>query len=143
MIKNKLGLALVVCLATLFSVGVLAGCGGKYSDVISVNKKFIAAMENFSAAMGSVKSAKEAAAALDKMAAAMDELAPEIKALNEKYPELRTGEGIPPELDKLQKRAEKAGQNYADSVMKLMPYMADPQVQAAQQRVANAMKKMQ
>lgn len=143
MLKKNVARGMVLWLVVLFGMGIFAGCGDKYSDVIKVNKKFIAVMEDFSAAMDTVESAEDAVSALDAMAESMEELAPEIKALNEKFPELRTREGLPEELASLQTEAEQAGRNYANSVMQLMPYMTDPQVQEAQRRVARAMSQMQ
>lgn len=143
MMKKNVTYGLLLGLVALVIVGFVAGCGGKYSDVIKVNKQFIAVMEEFAAVMDTVKNADDASAALNKMADAMEKLAPEIKALNEKYPELQTQEDIPKELQAVQREAEAAGRRYASSVMRLMPYMTAPQVQEAQRRVAKAMSQMQ
>ena len=46
---------------------------------------------------------------------------------------------IPEELKESQKKAEALGQKMAGSMMKIMPYMNDPEVQKAQERMGAAM----
>ncbi len=124
-------------LAGLFLV---LGCGGgQYADVIKINHQFIAAMEDFSVAANGVENAKGAAAALNDMADTMEILMPKMKALSEKYPELQKQEELPEKLQALQDEAAAAGQKFSQSLMRLMPYMGNPDVQKAQIRVTEAM----
>ncbi len=126
----------------LVLAGFMAGCGGKYDDVIAVNEQFVAAMEDFSSAMETVKDSGEAAAALNEMAEAVEELAPRMQELSKKYPELRNSEEVPEELEAVRAESEAAGQRFSQSMMKLMGYMEDPEVQKAQMRLSQAMEQM-
>ena len=129
----------VVFLCVLGLVLLTVACGGKYSDVISVNKQFTKLMEAYVTAMGKAESAKDVAAAINRFADGMEPLVPKMKAINKKYPELRGGEDLPEELEQSRKETDAVSQRYAESFMKMMPYVADPDVQAAQMRLSKVM----
>lgn len=132
--KSILSAMVIVGLVVL-----VIGCGGKYSDVVEVNKDFIALMSDYVDAVANVGSAGDAAKAINKLADGMEKLAPEMKALEEKYPELKDTENVPEEIKAMEKDMEAVGQKFAGSFMKLMPYMADKDVQSAQARLSKAM----
>ncbi|MFZ5563601.1 MAG: hypothetical protein ACOZBW_06065 [Thermodesulfobacteriota bacterium] len=129
--------AMVLGLAVL-----LAGCGGKYSDIISLNKSFTGLMESYAGAMEKAQNAEDVAAAINKFADGMEPLVPKMKAMREKYPELEDPANLPEDLKQSQQETEAVSRRYADSFMKMMPYMADPQVQAAQMRLSQVMSRM-
>lgn len=121
----------------------LVGCGGnKYADSIEVNQKFVQLMEDYVNTLETASSADQVAKAMNKFADGVEVLAPKIKALTEKYPELRDPENLPEALKASQEKAEELGKKMAGSFMKIMPFMRDPGVQAAQKRVAAAMSDM-
>ncbi|ABW68668.1 hypothetical protein [Desulfosudis oleivorans] len=128
-----------VFLCVLSLVLLTVACGGKYSDIISVNKQFAKVMETYVTALEKAESAKDVAAAINRFADGMESLAPEMKAINKKYPELRGDGDLPEELEQSRKETEAVSQRYAESFMKMMPYMADPDVQAAQMRLSKVM----
>ncbi|MDY6905310.1 MAG: hypothetical protein SWH61_11545 [Thermodesulfobacteriota bacterium] len=137
MIKKGLMAVVVLGVAVL-----VAGCGGKYSDVIELNNKFIKLMNDFSDAVVEVDSAQKAADALNRLADDMEAIAPKMRKLAEKYPELNDPDNLPEPIEKIRDESQAAGQRYAQSFMSLMPYMTDKDVQAAQARLAKAMSSM-
>jgi len=65
----------------------------------------------------------------------MENLWPKMQKLSEKYPELKDRNNQPEELKESQKKAEEVSKKMVASMMKIMPYMMDPEVQKAQQRL--------
>ncbi|MDY6823901.1 MAG: hypothetical protein SWH68_08955 [Thermodesulfobacteriota bacterium] len=123
-------------------VVMIGGCGGKYSDVIELNKRFVKLMNDFSDEVIEVNSADGAASALNGLADEMEKLAPEMREMSEKYPELNDPDNLPEPLQKSREESQAAGQRYAQSFMKLMPYMSGSGVQAAHARLARVMSDM-
>ena len=72
----------------------------------------------------------------------MEELGPKLKAMAQKYPELKDPKNLPDELRESRKKSEDVGKRMAGSIMKMMQFMTSPEVQAAQQRMAGAMGSM-
>ena len=62
-----------------------------------------------------------------------------MKALSEKYPELKGGKDLPKELEAAQKESEAVGKKMAGTFMKIMPHMTDPDVRKAQERLGKIM----
>lgn len=135
MMRNMV--AVVAGLGLIFG---LMGCGGgKYSDIIEVNRQFVKLMSNYVEAVDKVDSADEAAKAINDLADGMEKLAPEMKAIQKKYPELADAEELPEELEMTEEEMEKVGQKFGNSFMKLMPYMSNQKVQQAQERLTRVM----
>ena len=130
---------MALCPAILAMVALTIGCGGKYSDVKKVNGEFIGLVEDYSADLEKVGDAKSAAKAINRFADGMEELWPKMQQLHEKHPELKDTAHPPEALVESQKEAEEAGRRMAGSMMKLMAYMQDPEVQQAQQRLGAIM----
>jgi hypothetical protein len=68
-----------------------------------------------------------------------------LKAFQEKYPELvneNNADSAPAEVEAETKRLEELSARMPAATMNMMKYMADPQVQAAMQRMTQAMQKM-
>ncbi|MFP4445075.1 MAG: hypothetical protein ACLFPD_02355 [Desulfosudaceae bacterium] len=124
------GLGVLIC---------LIGCGGKYSDVIEVNQKFIQLMSAYVKAVDKVDNAGDAAAAINELADGMEKLSPRMKDLQKKYPELRTAEDLPEEIQMSEQEMETVSRDFGASFMKLAPYTSDPEVQQAQQRLSQVM----
>jgi uncharacterized protein YjgD (DUF1641 family) len=128
----------------LFTLAVLlliAGCGGKYADAKKVNKEYMALVQGYIDDLDKTESAQDAAKAIDRFADGMQALLPKMKALAEKYPELKDRDNIPEELKEMQAEAAEVGKKMGSAMMKLMPYMQDPEVQKAQKRLQETMKK--
>jgi len=133
---------ITVLFLSLFTMSFLIiGCGGKYSDAEKMNEKFIALVENYIADLDKAGNAKDAAKAINRYADGLEDLWPGMQELSKKYPELKDKSNPPEELKESQKRAEEAVQKMVGSMMKLMPYMMDPEVQKAQKRLGAIMMK--
>ena len=124
----------MLCLLSLLFL--LNGCGGeKYADVKEANEDVVKAMESYMAELDKSENAKDVAKAMDHFADKMEALVPKMKKLAEKYPELEDASDLPEELKDSQEKLEALGQKFAGSMMKLMPYLNDPEVQKAQERM--------
>ena len=81
------------------------------------------------------------AKAMNSFADGLEILWPKMKELSEKYPELKDKNNPPEELKESQNKAEESGKKIVGTFMKVMPYMEDPEVQKAQQRLSAIMTK--
>lgn len=119
-----------------------AALAANYSDAVKVNEQFLTAMEQYIQELNTADSSSTVAAAFNSYADTMEELVPQMKAMKEKYPELTSGE-MPAEMKPLSDKAEKLAGKMAGAMMKIVPFLGDPSVQAAQKRMAQIMGKMQ
>jgi hypothetical protein len=127
-------------LAALVIVVVAAGCGGsKYSDAKELNMKYVAMMKDYVDDLDKAGSASDVADAINRFADSMEKIWPKMKDLSEKYPELKDHNNPPDELKESQKEAEEMGKKMMATMMKIMPYMDDPEVQKAQERLGKVM----
>lgn len=127
-------------LCLLVSLFLLNGCGGKkYADAEESYKDMINVMDEYVAQLDKSQNAKDVARAMNSFADKMEALAPRMEKLAEKYPELENASDLPEELKEWQEKATAAAQKMAASMMKIMPYMSDPEVQKAQERMAAGM----
>jgi uncharacterized protein YjgD (DUF1641 family) len=138
--KMKKGLFLPL-LCTLAILLLISGCAGKYADAKKVNKEYMELVKGYLDDLDKTESAQDAAKAINRFADGMQDLWPKMKALTEKYPELKDRDNIPEELKEMQAEAAEVGKKMGGSMMKLMPYMQDPEVQKAQKRLQETMMK--
>ena len=138
--KMRKGLLLpfLCALAVLFLV---AGCAGKYADVKKVNKEYMGLVQGYVDDLDKTENAQDAAKAINRFADGMEDLWPKMKALSEKYPELKDRNNLPEELKEMQTEAAEVGKKMGGAMKKLMPYMQDPEVQKAQKRLQETMMK--
>lgn len=127
-----------VCLLALV---LAAGCGGQYSDVKKVNEEYIGMVETYIAALDKADDKDDVVKAMNNFTDDLEDIWPRMQALREKYPELDSSEPPPEELKASMEQAEKVGAKIGTSFMKIMQYMDDPEVQAAQQRMGQVMMK--
>jgi hypothetical protein len=131
----------------VMSIAVLSllacGGGGSYSDAIEVNQDFVDAMEHYLDGIEKADSGSSMAGVINDYADRIDKLAPRMKEIAAKYPEWKDHSKIPEALKPLSEKAESLSNRMAGSFMKAMKYMQDPDVQAAQKRLADSMMKMQ
>lgn len=120
----------------------IAGCEKKYSDVIKVNEEFAELTEEYVDNLENATSGKEVAQAMNRFSDGFEKLAPRMQEAITKYPELKDESNNPKELQESKKRTEEVGKRFAGSFMKMMPYMKDPEVQAAQKRMSEVLKLM-
>jgi hypothetical protein len=136
--KMFLSVALAALLSTL-----ACGGGNDYGDAIKVNTKFVDAMEGYINDIDKADSASAVVAAMDAYAREIEKLAPEMKAIAAQHPEWKDMDKVPQELKPLQEKVRKIAAKIPASFMKTIKYMTDAQVQVAQQRLQEAMSKMQ
>ena len=127
----------VISLAcVLIAIPFLPGCGGeKYADVEQASNQWVSAMEGYTTALDKAANAQDVAKATNQFADKMEKLTPTMQKLSDKYPELKNNQNPPEPLKKVQSRMEEAGKKMMASMMKAAPYMNDPEVQKAQQRL--------
>ena len=140
--KMKKGLLLPLLCALAVSF-LIAGCAGKgkYDDAKKVNKEYMALVKDYVDDLEKIENAQDAAKAINRFADGMEALWPKMKALTEKYPELKDRNNVPEELKGMQEEAAEVGKKMGAAMMKLMPYMKDPEVQKAQKRLQEVMMK--
>ncbi len=132
----------VVLSAALLSV-LACGGGNGYSDAVKVNTEFVNAMERYIDDIDNAGSASAVVAAIDTYAGEIEKLAPEMKAIADRHPEWKDDSKVPEELKPLQEKVRKIAAKIPASFAKSMKYMMDTEVQQAQQRLQEAMAKMQ
>ncbi len=136
--RKSLFITMLCVLAVLFFT---VGCQGKYADAKKVNQKYMDVVKKYVDDLEKAASAEDAAKAINRFADGMEALWPQMKALSEKYPELKDRNNPPEELKEMQAEAQEMGKKMGTSMMKLMPYMTDPEVQKAQKRLQEVMTK--
>ncbi len=138
---KRTGVLFLSLIVILFLIIGCVGCGGKYSDVKQINKKYIASVEDYIADIEKADNADDAAKAINKFAGSMGELWPKMRAFSKKYPELKDKSNIPEELRESDKKVEEMGRKMAGAMMKLTPYMMNRKVMNAQKRLGSIMMK--
>ncbi|MGB3862395.1 MAG: hypothetical protein WA915_09940 [Candidatus Aminicenantaceae bacterium] len=129
----------VLC-AVVFIFGTIACGGGKYADAKKVVAKSNKVLEGFLGKMDKVDNAKDVAAALTGFTSEMEKIVPELKKLEEKYPDLRGSQGVPEELGEEGKKMMELWGKFASVMMKIQEYGDDPEVQKAQEKFEDIMK---
>lgn len=129
-------MTLAVCLLALVLV---TGCGGKYSDVKKANEEYVEIVEGYIADLDKADDSKDVVKAMNDFTDDLEVLWPKMRELADKYPELENEDNLPEELKESQDRAEEVGAKMATSFMKIMKYMGDADVRAAQERMGKVM----
>jgi DNA repair ATPase RecN len=125
----------------LFLLAYACGGGGG-DDPKSVANAAADAFENLVNDMEGANSADDLVAAINKFADKMKELKPKMKALEEKYPELKNmgkSDEVPAEFKEANERMEKLGPRLISLFGKLQKYATDPKVIEAQKKLQEAM----
>ena len=127
----------VISLAcVLTAIPFVPGCGGKkYADIEQAANQWTNTIEEFTASLDKAGNAPAVAKAINQFADKMEKFAPTMQKLAEKYPELKNNQNPPEPLKKVITRMEEAGKKMMGAMMKAAPYMNDPEVQKAQQRL--------
>lgn len=118
------------------------GGGGKYADAKKLMENFISATEDLVADLEKADDGKSVAAALTSYADIMKDVSVEMKAIAEKYPEIKDQKNPPEELKEVVKRMEEVMPKMMSAMMKLAKYAEDPDVMAAQKKMQEAMASM-
>ncbi len=140
--KNRTTLITIPFICALL----LAACGRSNASPRGVMEKNLQIMEEFSRDMDKAGSASDVAAALDRYTQSLEALGPQILALQKSHPELARMDqdgSFPAEFKDLEEKFTAAGMQMMGAMMKIMPYMNDPKVQEAQNRMIAAAQKLQ
>lgn len=132
---------LIPTLSILMLLFLITGCGGggKYADVIALNKQYVKLMETYIADLDKADSATKVSDAMNRYADGLEKIWPQMMEMGEKYPELQNPNNLPDELRPAQEEAESLAQKMMGTFQKIMPYMEDPEVVKAQQRLSAIM----
>jgi len=129
---------------TILAVMMVA-CGGGASGPKATMEKFVVVTETMADSMEKADTAVAVVAAINSYSDSMEKLIPEMKAVNEKHPELKElGKGgeVPAEYKEIMERITKAGEKMGASMMKMGQFYQDEGVQKAQKRLMEVMEKM-
>jgi hypothetical protein len=121
-------------------------CGGSGGDdPKSVMTDFFKVMDGFFAGVEKADNADDIVAAIDKFSEGMKGVAPRMKKLQEKYPELKNMKdgSLPAELKEFEGKLKELKPKFIGVMGKFMKYATDPKVQAAQQKMMEAMKALE
>jgi hypothetical protein len=130
---------MIVTCAALFILGIIACGGGKYADAKKVIAESNNALEDFLGKMDTADNAKDVAAALTSFTSEMEKIAPEMKKLEEKYPEFKESQGVPEELGEEGTKMMELWGKFGTVMMKIQEYADDPEVQKAQEKLQGIM----
>jgi hypothetical protein len=134
----------IALFALMFAVMLLVSCK-KSNSPEAVFNDYFAAMDAYLGGMEKAGSADDVVKVIDKFSTDMQAIAPRLKALGEKYPELKgmKGDKLPPELKQFEKKFEEMAPKMMGVIGKMMQYMNDPKVTEANQRLQKAMQDLQ
>ena len=136
--KTKTLIPTMIILITLFFLTSCGG-GGKYADAMELNKEYIELTKTYIADINNAGSAAEVADAMNKYADGMEEVWPKITEMEEKYPELQDEANQPEELQASIAEARSVSEEMWSTFEKTLPYIEDPEVVKAQERLEAVM----
>ena len=139
MIRNIMSLVTTVILL-LFAVNCQSS--DKYEEAREIYEEYVPAMEKYLDAVDKVANPQELAKAINVFADDMEGIAPKLKKLAEKYPDLADEPNVPPEYADLEKKSEALGQRFGQSFTRIAPFMDDPEVEKANERLGQVMESM-
>lgn len=128
----------------LFSLAACGG-GGKYAEAKKLTEKQVSLFEGFISDLDSAGNAGDVATALNNLSDEMQKLIPQMKELQEKYPELKDAknEEMPEELKPIMEKMEKEIMpKFIGAFAKVGQYASDPAVMEASQKFQKAMSEL-
>jgi len=128
---------LILFAAAVFLVGTFSCGGDNYADVKKVLTDSNKVLEAFLEDMGKADNANRVANILTDFNKAMGKLMPEMRLLEEKYPELLKGQEIPPELGEVGQKSMELWKQFPNVLMQVQQYTEDKKVQKAMDELQN------
>ena len=135
----KISKWMIIFCMVVFIFGTIACGGGKYADAKKVIAKSNKTLEGFLGKMDKANDAEAVAAALTSFTNEMEKIVPEMKKLEEKYPEFKDNQGPPAELGEEGKKMMELWGKFGTVMMKIQQYADDPEVKKAQDKLQNLM----
>jgi hypothetical protein len=132
----------ILSVLAIVGLAILYACGGGGDDPKAVLGEFLDAMDGYMDGMAKAESADDVVKAIEKSIGKMKALAPKMKALAEKYPELKMkpGNKLPPEFKEFEERMTEMGTKMMGAMGKAMKYMKDPKVVEALKKFEEVIK---
>jgi hypothetical protein len=114
----------------------------KYTDVKPVVDEMTSAFQEFNKDAAAVKESKDLITAFESLGGKLVKIAPQMKALQQKYPEMKSGEKdapaeLKPSLEQLEASLNSIQKTMTDG--KLIKYMTDPEVMKAAEKFQKSM----
>jgi len=131
---------MIVFCVVVFIFGTISCGGGKYADAKKAVAKSNKTLAGFLEKMDKADNAKDVAAAVTGFASEMEKIVPEMRKLEEKFPELKGSQGVPEELGEEGKKMMELWGKFASVMIKIQQYADDPEVQKAQEKLESVMK---
>ena len=128
---------LIIVGAAVFIAGTFSCGGDNYADVKKVLADGNKVLESFLDDMGKAESADQVANILTDFNKAMGKLMPEMRQLEEKYPELLKGQEIPPELGEVGQKSMELWKQFPNVLMQAQQYADNEKVQKAMDELQN------
>ena len=127
----------ILLFCVVMACSILTACGDKadYSEVIEVNEQYILLLESYVSQLDEAGDASAVADAMHELADGLEEVMPKMKELMGKYPELKNADQQPERVREMTNKAADVAKQFLGSMSKVMPYMQDPEVQEAQNRI--------
>jgi len=111
---------------------IVAGCGrGKYNEAKEVMAAQLEAMKTYVSDIEKAENPKEIAESITAYSREIKKLIPEIKKMNEEYPELLSEEKRPEEMREIYLELKKFSEKIQGAMLKVMRHMNDPEVRKA------------
>ncbi|MEN8152842.1 MAG: hypothetical protein ABFR75_02370 [Acidobacteriota bacterium] len=133
---------ITLILVTIMIMFVLTGCGKKADTPKAIMEESFNLFDTYIADMNKTDDVDGAIAALEKFATKMETLKPRMKALEEKYPEMKDmfkGGNVPDEFKEFEGRMKELGPKMMALGAKMMKFMQDPKFQEAYKKFNEAM----
>lgn len=116
----------------ILAVLIVAGCGrGKYNEAKEVMAAQLEAMKTYVSDIEKAANPKEIAESIAAYSREMKKLIPEIKKMNEAYPELLSEEKRPEEMKEMYEELKEFSEQIQSAMLKVMKHMNDPEVRSA------------
>jgi uncharacterized protein YjgD (DUF1641 family) len=111
---------------------IAAGCSdGKYREAKKVMAAQLEAMKTYVSDIEKAENSKEMAESITAYSREIKKLIPEIKKMNEKYPELLSEEKRPEEMREIYLEFKGFSEKIQGAMFKVMKHMNDPEVRSA------------
>ena len=119
-------------------------CGGGGDDPKAVMSDLLDTMEGFFEGLDKAENAEDIVAAMEKFSSNMQALVPKMKALREKFDLTGMKDGnLPEEFKEFEERFKAIQPKFMGIMGKIVKFANDPKVQAAQQKMMEALSTIQ
>ncbi len=137
--KTKIVIPMMIISIIFLLLTRCGGGGSPYADVIELSTQYIELTKTYIADINESDSAAKVADATNKYADGLEVIWPQIMEMEKKYPELQDTNNQPEELQASLKESDSVSQEMIGTFQKTLPYIEDPEVIKAQERLSAIM----